>query len=227
MQHNQSTFIWKLFPPLAYVQFPWRFLAISVFFVSSVGIVAFYLIKEKLAIWLSLLVIILVIAVNIGYFRPDFYYDDSIDAHYVSKEALSVDDRLPKDYLPVWVKVIEKEKITTPQVLMGEAMITNYYQVGTRIHMAVNSPEGATIEVPATYFPGWQATVNGKKTETFPVKNLGIIAFEVPAGATTVWVKFGNTITRTISDIISLLSLGVVVLLLWDKKDRIKLFNRI
>ena len=225
-QHNKSTFIWQLFPPLGFVQFPWRFLALSVFFISLAGIPAFYLMKKKLVFWLSLLVIVLAVVVNIGYFKPDMYYNDSIDAHYVSKETLSIDSKLPKDYLPILVKVIKEEKITTPQVLAGEAKIDNYQQKGTRVSLTVNSAQGATVEVPATYFPGWQARVNGQKVETFAGDELGLVAFKVPGGESEVSVKFGDTPIRTVSNIVSLISLGIVLLLFCDTKGKIKLFIR-
>jgi len=227
MQHNRSTFIWQLFPPLGFVQFPWRFLALSVFFVTLAGIPAFYLIKKKLVIWLSILVIVLTVVINIGYFKPDMYYEDSIDAHYVSPEALSIDDKLPKDYLANGVKVIKLEKMTSPQVLEGQAEISNYQQKGTRVSLTVNSDQGAIIEVPATYFPGWYTKINGKKTETFVGDEQGLVAFKVLPGESKVLAKFGNTPIRSVSNILSIISLGLTLLLFVDTKNKIKLFKKI
>ncbi|MFH1971208.1 MAG: 6-pyruvoyl-tetrahydropterin synthase-related protein [Patescibacteria group bacterium] len=227
MQHNRSTYIWQLIPPLGFVQFPWRFLALSVFFITLGGIPAFYFLNKKISLWLSLMVIVLAVAVNIGYFKPDMYYDDSIDAHYVSVETLSVDSKLPKDYLPIWVKVIKEEKITIPQILEGEVEILNFQQKGTRIILTTKSFEGGTIEVPATFFPGWQARMDGQKVETFAGDDLGLVAFKVPAGEHDIIIRFENTPIRTISNLLSFLSLGVVFIFLIDTKDKIKLFKKI
>jgi len=211
-QHNKSTFIWQAIPLLGYVQFPWRFLALSVFFVSLATIPALYLSGAKLAKWLAFLIIVLVLAVNIGYFHPEKYYSDSIDAHYVSKETLSVDSKLPKDYLPVWVKVISQEKITEPVVLAGEAQISDFELVGTRAKLSAVSSKGATIEIPVTFFPGWRVSINGRKVAVRSGDDLGLLAFDLPAGKSEVEIRFGSTPIRTVSDIVSLASL---VFVLW------------
>lgn len=217
-QHNKSTFIWQAIPILGYVQFPWRFLALSVLFVTLAAIPAFSLIKGRLAKWLALAVIVLSLAVNIGYFHPEKYYSDSIDAHYVSKETLSVDSRLPKDYLPVWVKVIKQEKITKPVVLAREAQISDFELVGTRARLTAVSPHGATIEVPVTYFPGWRVKINGQRVLVKPGDEMGLLAFAVPAGKSQVRIWFGNTPIRTASDLISLACL-VFIFWYWLKEN--------
>lgn len=227
-QHNKSTFIWQFIPLLGFVQFPWRFLALSVFFISLTGITAFYLIKTKknFVTWFSFLVIISTLAVNVNYFKPDKYYEDSIDSHYVSKEVLSMENKLPKDYLPSWVKVIKEEKITNPQVLEGSAEIIEYQDNGIKLTLKINSTEGATIQVPATYFPGWQARVNGEKADVFVGDELGLIAFKAPSGESNVMLKFGNTPIRAFSDIVSLISIGLLFFLFIDPKVKLRIIKK-
>ena len=221
-QHNKSTFIWQAIPLLGYVQFPWRFLALSVFFVSLATIPALYLSGAKLAKWLAFLIIVLVLAVNIGYFHPEKYYSDSIDAHYVSKETLSVDSKLPKDYLPVWVKVISQEKITEPVVLAGEVQISDFELVGTRAKLSAVSSKGATIEIPVTFFPGWRVSINGRKVAVRSGDDLGLLAFDLPVGKSKVEIRFGNTPVRTVSDLVSLASLVFVVWFYLAKNGKTK-----
>ena len=221
-QHNKSTFIWQAIPLLGYVQFPWRFLALSVFFVSLATIPALYLSGAKLAKWLAFLIIVLVLAVNIGYFHPDKYYSDSVDAHYISEETLSVDSKLPKDYLPVWVKVISQEKITEPVVLAGEVQISDFELVGTRAKLSAVSSKGATIEIPVTFFPGWRVSINGRKVAVRSGDDLGLLAFDLPVGKSKVEIRFGNTPVRTVSDLVSLASLVFVVWFYLAKNGKTK-----
>ncbi len=80
MTHNKSAFLWEAIKPLRFMQFPWRFLGQAVFaFSLSVGAIPLIFNKSK-AVMVSFLVIILVIALTITFFREDIWYNytDSI-----------------------------------------------------------------------------------------------------------------------------------------------------
>ena len=210
LQHNKSTFIWLNIPILQFVQFPWRFMAISTFFAAVIsGSIAYFLPKVKYFA-LTILVIFL-ITVNYNYFRFESYYDDSVDAHYISDETLSKDDRLPKDYLPVWVKVRKAEKMITPASESGKAAIANYSARSDSATFDLSVEENAVIQVPITYFPGWTVKLNGEKAEFKEPSELGLIKFSASVGEYSVVVSFDNTPLRTAGNIISAVSLIVII----------------
>ena len=209
LQHNKSTFIWLNIPLLQYVQFPWRFMAISTFFAASLaGVLALLLPKMRYVI-LGVFVVLLIIF-NYNYFRFESYYEDSVDSHYISSETLSKDDRLPKDYLPVWVKVRKSEKITSPIVIGGEAEVSNFTTRSNSAKFDLSVSKEATLEVPITYFPGWTVRLNGAKVNLDDPGELGLIRFPAAPGEYDVDVRLENTPLRTVGNLISFISLLIV-----------------
>lgn len=65
------------------------------------------------------------------------------------------------------------------------------------------------------HLPGWNATIDGQKTPTYPSGELGLVTVDVPAGAHEVTVRFGVTPARTAGGFISLLSLALWLALVW------------
>lgn len=221
MQHNKSTPIWLMFSVLAYTQFPWRFLGISIFLVAlSGGSLGEYL-KQKFTV-LGVALVLLVVIVNVKYFEPESYYYDSTDAHYVY-DILPKDDKLPKDYLPKWAKVIMSEKIEAPHALSGKVEASGYQAKTASAGFSVNVLEDSDIEVPVSYFPGWEVKANGEVITQEEPSNLGLIRFRLPKGGYEVKLSFTNTPIRTLSNLISLLSVIVFVKLFIHKKLKAKL----
>lgn len=212
MQHNKSTPLWLTFPLLAYTQFPWRFLGISIFFISlTAGVTGLYLKGWKAS--LVLVLVIAAIAVNTSYFQPESYYADSKDDHYVGPEVLSRDDKLPKDYLPIWVSKIEDKKISSPQAVEGKAEISNFIKSSTKASFNIKGALEAKIVVPLTFFPGWRVYINGKEAD-YSYNDLGLIEFSAPSGEQAVRMVFTDTPIRMAGNIISLFSLLIILALI-------------
>ena len=220
-QHNQSTFIWKTFSLLAYTQFPWRFLAISVFFASLIG--GWLMQSLKNYRWTKALIaitVVLLVGTNYSYFRPKEYYSDSKDKHYMGSEVLSHDDKIPKDYLPIWVEEIKTEKINAPYALSGEIAVLDFTKNSKEANFKTESETGGVVEVPVTFFPGWQARVDGNKIDLREPSVLGLINIEVPAGSHSVEMYFANTPVRILGNVLSVLAL---VILIYAASKRYKL----
>lgn len=236
MQHNRSTPIWEAIPLLSYIQFPWRFLGISIFLVSIIGgIVPFYLLKlpwiksgkffppSFKAVFIILILIGSLLVANINYFHPESYYLDSIDAHYTT-DILSVDDKLPKDYLPIWVKNIDKEKkLYKPRVISGNMEIDGFSKNSYMGKFNANVNGEGVVEIPISYFPGWEVYANGKILTQEKSSDLGLIQVKLTKGLYNINVKFTDTTIRTLGNIISGTALLIIAGLFVIKKKRFKL----
>lgn len=215
MQHNLSTFIWKNFPILAFTQFPWRFLAISVFFASILG---GYLFRNKPSLVLVTLVISITVLVNFNYFKPGESYADSVDEHYMGPKVYATNDRVPKDYLPIWVKTPEVVAFTTPYFLNGSGVVSDYQSKTQSKSFTVEVSEAGRIIFPVTYFPGWTARVDGVKTMVLPSDN-GLVMMNIEAGKHKIRLLLQNTPVRLLGNGLSMV--GVLLALgyfLYDKK---------
>lgn len=211
MMHNKSAFIWEWFEVLEFTQFPWRFLGISIFFISLIsGYMALYL-KANLVKGLVFLITLVVVLGNISYFHPDSYYLDSVDDHYISQNILSQNDKLPKDYLPIWVKKIRDEKIIVPHFIEGGGEIKNFNYKTAFVSFDVNTSSKSAVETPVTYFPGWEVKVNDKKIDLEEPDEYGLVKVPLTEGVSKVKMQFNDTGVRVVSNLISLLSLLILI----------------
>ncbi|MBI4314945.1 MAG: hypothetical protein HY679_03340, partial [Chloroflexi bacterium] len=86
---------------------------------------------------------------------------------------------------------------------------------------AVTTAEPFTAVYRSFYFPGWQVVLDGKPAPIKVTYPNGLISFDVPAGEHTVEVRFGSTPARGIADVLSLLSLILIILaLVWLSRGR-------
>ncbi|HEX3051012.1 MAG TPA: 6-pyruvoyl-tetrahydropterin synthase-related protein [Aggregatilineaceae bacterium] len=98
-------------------------------------------------------------------------------------------------------------------------------QVDTIIHkpnidrLAVQTPNETEIVLLTFYFPGWQAQVDGQRV---PVRasSDGLITFRVPSGHHEVVVRFGSTVMRTLSWIVSGMSAGILLVVGMRQRTR-------
>lgn len=221
MQHNKSAFVWEMLNPMEFIQFPWRFMAISIFFTSLIaGILVKVIANEKLGKVVGFLLVLVSILFNINYFKPESYYLDSVDEHYISKEnILYRNDKVPKDYLPIWVKRLVEERIDQPLVSQGEGQISNYEKKPTNVSFVADMTNDGFVDVPIYYFPGWEVRVNGEVLPFEEPGELGFVKVKVTKGLNSVVIRFKNTPLRTFSNISTLFSLGGLILLLRKRKN--------
>lgn len=218
-QHNKSAFIWEKISQLEFIQFPWRFMGISIFFASIVGGMLTLLVKDfRLGRIGMVFLFFITVFTYVGYFKPESYYLDSIDEHYISKEnILQRNDKVPKDYLPIWVKVLAQGRQETPKIILGEGEIINYDKKITSASFEVEMEKEGLIDVPIYYFPGWEVKVDGGMQEFKEPGELGFIRVEVEEGAHTVILNFRNTPLRNVSNLLTVASIGVVAFLVKRK----------
>lgn len=210
LSHQRSSFVWQTIPILAAVQFPWRFVGISSFFVTLLSGSFFILIRDqKKALFVAVLMAIGVFLSNITFFQPEKILNTT-DAEklFSAKGWNKLQTDAIFDYLPIYAK----EPPTTPApnsplFIEGTGEVLNF-QKGTdweQFSTESVSP-GSIIQTPLYDFPGMKVWINGKETIISHDNFLGLISFELPAGASRVKVKLTNTPIRFFSNIVSLAS---------------------
>ncbi|MEK7550243.1 MAG: glycosyltransferase [Patescibacteria group bacterium] len=225
MMHMKSSFIWAKLPFLWYLQFPWRFLAISIFLLCLLSGFFIYF-SGKFKYIVGVVLIVVSFALNISFFVPK----DWLNITDVEKfSGISWEKQLTIsifDYLPIYGTLPPWSRAPRfPEVLEGEVKFLEYkkgsnYQAGV-----VEASKDSLIRIPLFDFPGMTVTVDGKKVEH--VNNdcrnerycRGLITFNIPSGHHEIFIKLYDTPVRKIGNILTLLSLGLVgVLMLKLKK---------
>ncbi len=80
--------------------------------------------------------------------------------------------------------------------------------------------EGGGIAFPLLYWPGWEARVDGKPVEVWPVEGSGYLALEVLPGEHTILLRLGHTPVRAVTEAASLCAwmiLAIALLRTWPK----------
>jgi len=211
--HPRSDFLWKILEPLKYLQFPWRFLMLTIFFVSlSVG--GFFLldIKNKKLLWVIL--IFGVVILNISYFKPIEFIQTNDSILLSGKDWDKQIKRSIFDYLPIYAKEPPAELATERfQILTGESKIYDFKQGTDWFKFKAETNSHTIVRLSQYYFPNWKIYIDGSETKMEYKNNLGLMTIILGKGNHIVWGRLYDTPVRTISNRISLGSSVVVVIL--------------
>lgn len=208
--------LWEKIIYLRYMQFPYRWLTLTTFFAVVITSLALNRIKNQwLAIALGVLFLLPTVSIYYHYLRPTNY-------RYVSDEIYKAEDACSttawaNEHLPIWVKECLPKKNTFPLVKTTDDTIVRNVRVGQngREISFQTSGKQSRVLVKRYYFPEWTATVDGANVTDEPYTKYGLVSFIVPEGKHTSTIRFQNTWANTIGNIVSLVSIGIGVLLLW------------
>lgn len=229
-----SSFLWQILPLPKLVQFPWRFLALSILGVSylSAWLVAH---SGKIRVLIGGLLVLLFFLPslrclsNLNYLTvPDTYYSTNEDPTAIKNE-----------YLPIWAKY-ESPKERAKQlyeVYLGQADIQIVKNKSNQLILKTNLKKSANIKINKLYFPGWNLKINDQKVNLdSPYYQLsasygdGLIRIPLLPETKKIELYWSETPIRLISDIISLIALFLLILFsrasFWGSAGRRRLQNQ-
>ncbi|MBI3577080.1 hypothetical protein HY086_03530 [Candidatus Gottesmanbacteria bacterium] len=206
----QSAAVWDRVLLLRSMGFPWRFIGVAHVAVAAViGLAMQHRSMKQLTVVVMLLLLLSsypLSKISGSVIKPEGYwtaYPGSTSYHGETTTIWTAGD-------PGWYA---KERVST---IEGKATVSAVERKTQRHVFRIDAQTAAKILDNTTYFPGWQVTVNGKKTpiEFQDPAHRGLITFAVPAGTSFVEVTFGESPIRLIADIITVAS-AAAILLLW------------
>ncbi len=214
LDHQRSIFLWRLIPILPIIQFPWRLLLFSGFLGCLVGGWVYYQVSRRVPQWQIPLILLTTLALfwlNFRYFQPR-QLEPIGDQDYLSGELWDYQRReFVKDYLPKTVEQLP-DYYNPPRVIPAKGTAEIIEQEADYFHLQTRSPEPTHLTLKQFYFPGWQATVDGRLVEITPDVN-GFITFPVPFGKHEAEIKLTDTPVRRVGNWLSLIG-GTELLLL-------------
>lgn len=220
MTHHRSQFIWENIPKLNFVQFPWRFLGLVIFFFSfsagSINLEKKYFIKIT-----SLILMLLTIVINYKYFIPVHFSRQVTEEQKLSGVAFELQQKSAiLDYLPKTAKEAPPAKaFENPKILFGDASVASYSKSSDSFSFDADVYiNNTSVVVPVMYFPGWQVVVDGKYINPEIYGAHGLIKVTLSEGRHFVYGVFENTPVRAVANAITLLSFGILILFVgWEK----------
>lgn len=209
-----SASLWNLLP-VSFIQFPFRFLSLTMLCVSFLGASIVSVFSGKMKIIIAALILILAIFSSKPFMYPkifqnypDAFYSTNMDTTTVRNE-----------YMPKWVNKIPasiyKEKV---EVLKGDGKIQNLFNNGNRISFNISSFTGTELQVNTVYFPGWKVKIDDREFPISYSNSNGLIRFKTPQGFHMTSVSFSETPMRILSDLISIGSIILLFIIGFKKK---------
>ncbi len=196
--------LWNL-PILSDVDFPWRYMAVTIFLGSfitgSIG-------NLKYGKWLSLIIVGLLVYIGFSYIqtsksvvKSDEYYETN-DATTTSRDEL----------MPVWVGSFPKNR---PEELAyfqntQSSFVTTLLNNSKETQFKTNSDTAQVLAVNTVYFPGWKSYIDNIGVG-LGKDSLGLMNIAVPQGEHIVKLKFEKTPVRSFADIVSMFAAASLI----------------
>lgn len=200
------------------VQFPYRFLAISV--VASTWIIASLFQTVSGRSRLGLLVLFAVLWIfTLWSSHSSIIYINQPEGYYTTNEATT---NVADEYMPIWV--IEKPQKRAGQKLefvVGRGTIESEKATSQHVIANITAREEGIVRVNTVYYPGWGVLVDGTPTKIDHENREGLIQVKMPVGTHTLRAEFRETPARLLSDLVSVGSLiTLAALALRDRRRR-------
>ena len=165
----KSQWLWEMIPLLAYIQFPWRFLAVANFLAAMLAGWSIWFIRPRLRRWLlAWLVVILLVLTQMRWHQPEKYLDNHQTFYYEDRQLIreKMSDIL-LDYLPLTfdrnLPPVEPENRI---VLDGQS---------TKVDWQINEPHRLLFKTTGTKntkiiwniadFPGWKYYIDYQEVQ--------------------------------------------------------------
>lgn len=225
-------FPWKYLPDeLSIIQFPWRMLMLSAFFLSIVCSINMYVIIKKFNfIDVAVISVISIMYIFAFYNLVTFYNDEPISniedfelGHVSGSEYEVVAGIAKAEYLPVKAYNNRFYIATRDQsiyVLEGKAIIENENKNLSNYTANIETldAEYTIFELPYIYYPGYEVRIDGMVTNTFETEN-GFLGFAMgKEDKVSLEVSYKGTIAMKVSMCISVLAIIALAIYIYKKR---------
>ncbi len=218
---KESSFIWNALPPMAFFQFPWRFLVLVSFLISLLGGSVIWIMENintksqlynKLKYFIAFILILGIVIINSKIFVPKELIPGKSEDYTNEKELKWRVSKISDEYMPVgFFKPLRSSDVPKRRFESKDKNIKVLSTEEKTQHIMATfiTPNEASVYVNLAYFPGWHVYVD-KKQIWFKYSGQGLI-IDIPKGKHTVDIKFIQTPIEKIGNAISLS--GVIILL--------------
>lgn len=223
MTHVRSAFVWEQIDLLRFVQFPWRFLSIAIFSSSLIGGFLIYSLNNYLGKITVVLLVALTVFLNWSYFKPkEFDYNIS-DKEKLSGKLWEIQQRASiLDYLPIGA-VEAKEPAKDLPIIKGVSDIEYFKKHSNYWDLKINVKSTSQVTLPVFDFPNWQVFKTGKIYK-HSKDEIGRITILLEPGQHLIQARFGDTLIRIFSNIVTLVSAVIILYISFYGKIR-KIFK--
>jgi hypothetical protein len=219
-----TAFIWNHVPELAFLQFPWRVLAVLAAVLGLTIALALTPLNLKRA---SITAITLATAAGLTYpaytvFHQTCDAEDTVQARlalFHSNQGADPTD----EYTPVPADNDSLAHTDPPYWLSSDpnAKATSNAAPGPApTHLTLNSPVPEDIILNLRNYPAWRITVNGTTVTTHIQRDDGLIALPISAGPSTIDINYAHMPDQTFGNLITAIALIILAILLASRRKK-------
>jgi hypothetical protein len=223
--------LWAVVPGLPTLQFPWRW--VSVIEISLCFLIGNVFAKgeptamgyPRLKRIAQSLIIVLLLASAVLILKSKTLPQRFVEKYLISGKVTVLIDPV-MEYTPVWARNVDRllsEKNEAVSVIAGSAVVRVLSWKSQSRILGITAHSPATLRLSTFYYPGWKASIDGRRSQIRIESKSGAMLLDVPQGEHTVDLKFTDIPIRSFSRSVSLISLFAVIFLpitFQRKKDR-------
>lgn len=210
-----SAFLWEHIPLLSEINYPWTLLAPIGFLLALLG--GYLVTQHKYLKYVALFVVFVAVVMHLPYAHPS-NYNDKTDDFYITNDATTTSST---ELLPLWVHDRPSHRADQKiQLVVGQGKVSkeSFQSTYNSQHILISPPPtyDQIIRINTIYYPGWEAYIDGKKTDIDYSNDQGVMDIKIPKGTKRVELFMTETPIRFTADTLTLLSgLGLLGYLLY------------
>lgn len=209
-----SSPLWNVLP-VSFIQFPFRFLSLTIVSISFLAACVISTAPNRLKIPITVLSLIILTLSAKPFLTPSEFFDKGEGFYATNMDTTTVKN----EYMQKWVKEkpIErfKEKV---EIVEGIGSVNNLVYNSKKIVFNADVQDNIRVRINTIYYPGWRLMVDDNDTAISYANEQGVMEILVPKGNHLVQARFEETSLRLASDIISVLSIFVLLLFVIKRK---------
>lgn len=201
LSHKYSIIIWYLLP-VAFVQFPFRFLSLLV--LSAAFLTAYLLsLQKEFTRYVLALVLMIVLVLNALPFMKVAGFLVQEDSLYSTNEDTTT---VKNEYMPRWVK---STPVAHPEQKI-EGISYRDLTISSK-KISFTALISGTAIIHTVYYPGWEAYLDGKKSSMKYQDKRGLMVLDIKSAPLKAELIFHETPLRRIANIISLITFVILL----------------
>jgi hypothetical protein len=207
--------VWNHAPQAAFLQFPWRLLAIvaPVLALAVAAALNHFPLKFTATAIAAVVIAAALTLPAVHVFRQPCDEEDTAPARLALFRSNAGTD--PTDeYTPVAADNDALKQNDPPYWLADSAQAAppGAAQPGlVPMHLSIAAPHAGDLILNLRNYPAWRVYLNGEVDPVREQRDDGLIAIPVPAGASTIDIHYAHTEDETIGDAITLFALGLFI----------------
>lgn len=227
-----SAWIWQNLPIARFVVYPWRLLGVAALAAIPGAAILPSLVPRRWqsAIAAGIIAIVSLSALPMLYTPLSFYTVGELtpgEAFIYEKRTGNVGLTSGNEYLPIWAE--QRPQSGNPRDhlilewrvdLYGDSLPENVQSARVlercstrKTCYSIDAPQSFTLQFNQMYYPGWFVTLDGQPIEVRPEGIHGLITLGMPVGSHRLTIEYAGTTLQHVSELISLISLGIVLIL--------------